>query len=519
MELRTITTAAGVTSALVSAFLGLFALKRRRNSSAAPPFALLMLANAIYAAAYTLEIHSRSLEAAISWLKVEYFGVTFVPVFWYLFSRAFVNETRPMKPGRLGLLSIVPAVTLALMCSNEAHGLVYASLQFREGGPISILVGTRGAWYWVNTAYLYTLMLFGTVVIVAHLSRASGKFRGQTAVISCAVVLPWLGHGLLLLEAGPYDLDLTPFLLAVSGALLAWGIFKFSMFDLVPIARDAVFDAIRDGVVVLDRQGRVVDVNEAAREAFPELARMKIGSDALASFASLGLDYRRIGGGTEFARPSGGAERHYKATSVDIQDNYALRGSAIIIADTTETKEVLARLERLVSTDELTQVDNRRRFFEHAERELELARRRETAIAFAMFDLDHFKRVNDSRGHAAGDAALVAVCGACREMLRSTDILCRYGGEEFMIILPEASPDDAMEIVERVRHRIGETAIAAGATSFFVTASFGVTGSASPPYLDLESYLRRCDEALYRAKDEGRNRAVLYSDTIADSLS
>jgi len=183
----------------------------------------------------------------------------------------------------------------------------------------------------------------------------------------------------------------------------------------------------------------------------------------------------------------------------------------VIITDTTEATEFLARLERLVSTDELTKVDNRRRFFEHAERELELARRRGAGIAFAMLDLDHFKRVNDEHGHAAGDAALVAVCEACKSALRSTDILCRYGGEEFMVILPEATPADALEIVERVRLKIAETVVAGPRAAFGVTASFGVSGNAGPPYEDLEVYLRRADEALYRAKAEGRDRTALYT--------
>ena len=511
MQLGTATIAIGSTAAFASAFLGAYAFRRRKESHAAAPFACLMAANALYAAAYSFEINAGSLELAITFLKIEYIGNAFVPVFWFLFSRAFVNDARPMSPARLALLSIIPLTTIVLMWTNEAHGLIYKSLRLADpGGPLSTLTsgGTRGAWYWVHTSYLYLLMVFGTVAIIAQLSRASGKFRGQILTIATAVVLPWVGHLVLVLDIAPLGLDFTPFFTAASGALFALSIARFSMFDLAPIARDAVVDAMRDGVIVLDRKGRLVDANKAARAVFAPLARAPIGSDLSAILAPFGIVPG--GGSSEFALASGGKVRRYRADSVEVRDGRGeARGSAVIISDRTETAELLARLEKLVATDELTQVDNRRRFFERAERELDMAKRREEPISFAMLDLDHFKLVNDERGHAAGDAALVAVCGACRAVLRSTDILCRYGGEEFVVILPDATPETALEIIERVRGRIEATVIRFEDEAFSVTASIGVAGSAEPPYQRLEDYLRRSDEALYRAKAAGRNRALL----------
>ena len=512
MQLATLTIVAGSASAFASGFLAFFALGRRRDSAAALPFACLMLANLVYAAVYTLEINSPDLATAVARIKVEYVGVTFVPVFWFLFARAFVNETRPMSAGRLALLSIVPVITIALMWTNEAHGLVYRTLRLRDPeGPLTVLTsgGARGPWFWVNTVYLYILMFLGTLAIVAQLSRASGKFRGQLLSISVAVILPWIGHVLLLFNLGPYDLDLTPFFTAASGILFALSISRFSMFDLAPIAREVVLDAIRDGVVVLDRKGRLVDANKAAKAIFAPLAGAPVGSDAASLLAPLGIAPGAAERG--FALASGGEIRHYRASSVPVRDERGERGTALIISDTTETAALLARLEKLVATDELTQVDNRRRFFERAERELEMAKRRGEPISFAMMDLDHFKRVNDERGHAAGDAALVAVCAACRSVLRSTDILCRYGGEEFVVILPDATPQTALEIIERVRRSIEAARIRSDSGEFTVTASFGVVGSAEAPYLQLEDYLRRSDEAMYRAKAAGRNRSVLYA--------
>jgi diguanylate cyclase (GGDEF)-like protein len=476
----------------------------------------MMLANAFYAAAYTFEINSPSLAIAVERIKIEYIGVTFVPVFWFLLARVFVNEARPMSIGRLVPLSIIPVATIILMWTNDAHGLIYRSLRLHNpDSPLTVLTsnGMRGPWFWVNTGYLYLLMLYGTVTIIARLSRASGKFRGQIVTIATAVILPWIGHLLLILDLEPNGLDLTPFLTTVSGVLLAYSIIRFSFLDLAPIAREVVLDAIRDGVIVLDRKGRFVDANKAAKAVFAPLGEAMPGSDSAALLEPFG-----ISPGDEprsFSLDRGGKTRHYEATSVEINDGRGeAHGTAIIIHETTETVELLARLEKLVATDELTQVDNRRRFFELAERELGRARRRGEPISFAMLDLDHFKLVNDDFGHAAGDAALVAVCGACRAVLRSADVLCRYGGEEFVIILPDAAPEAALEIIERVRGNIEATAIPFGGGKFSITASIGVAGSAGPPYLELEDYLRHSDEALYQAKTEGRNRVLAHGDLV-----
>jgi len=138
-----------------------------------------------------------------------------------------------------------------------------------------------------------------------------------------------------------------------------------------------------------------------------------------------------------------------------------------------------------------------------------MSRRKDRPVSFAMFDLDHFKKINDRLGHSAGDSALRGVCESCRAELRSTDIFCRYGGEEFVILFPETPPAAAKEIAERLREKIKRTAIAAGDRTFSVTASFGVCGSETGPAETLAEYLRLIDAAMYRAKAAGRNRVVL----------
>lgn len=502
-------TIAGILSAGISIFLGLYVLRRRGRSRAARSFALLMGANALYAAAYTVELAAPTLEWAVFWLKVEYIGVVLVPVFWFLFSDAYVRGGRRSSLRFLPVLLVIPAATLVLMWTNELHGWVYAELRLREGVPYSILVSRRGPWFMVNTLYLYALLLAGTLRVLRHLVLTRGLFRFQGITICLGALLPWLGHALMIFRLSPYNLDLAPFALTVSGTAVAVGIFKHRLFDLAPIAWDRVIDAIRDGVIVVDSQDRFVDANAAALRLFPVLEHLHPGDAAENFFAALSYRPSVEAGPQEAAAGAGADARFFRFDATAILDSCGSRiGKAVIAADITETRRLMERLERLATTDELTGTVNRRHFMDMAKRELDRAKRSGGPLSVALFDLDHFKLINDQYGHGAGDAALVAVCDACRTVLRSSDLFCRYGGEEFVILFPETGPRPAMEVAERLRRKIEGIALASGNAQFRVTASFGVAGSEGAPS-SLAEYLKAADEAMYEAKEQGRNTVCL----------
>lgn len=511
-EFRTIITAGGLLSAALSAFLGLFVGIRRRDSPAAVPFSLLMAVNTLYALAYTIELNTPDLEAATRVLKVEYVGVMMVPVFWKLFAARLVDPGR--KEPAVGVLALaaIPAATMVLMWTNEFHHLVYTSLSLEQGVPLTVIVGSRGWWYWVSTIYQYGLILLGTIGILRWTFTSSGIFKTQSLLVATGVLVPWAGHIALLFHAGLFNLDPTPFGLSIAGILFSVGIFRHQLFDLSPIARERVLDAFRDGVVVVDARTRYIDANRSARAVLPELSRMKIGCDAATLMGSLGLDpaSEPAPGGDKISATRelrvDRAERKFKLECVPIDDERGRRlGSAVTIVDITEMSALLQRLETLATTDELTEAHNRRWFFELAERELALARRNKSRVAFAMLDLDHFKRINDKYGHGAGDQVLKAVSQLCRGFLRAGDLFCRYGGEEFVILFPGATVAAALEVADRLRGKIEAAKVSYEGKNICVKASFGVTGSAAPPLASLDEYLKRVDASLYEAKNSGRN--------------
>ncbi|MEZ3186565.1 sensor domain-containing diguanylate cyclase [Pseudomonas sp. LM13] len=180
-----------------------------------------------------------------------------------------------------------------------------------------------------------------------------------------------------------------------------------------------------------------------------------------------------------------------------------------IAEDITEKKQLEGELQRLATTDVLTQSSNRRYFFECARTEFERARQFASPLAFLLLDIDDFKRINDTHGHQMGDQVLqkVARCGA--SVLRQSDLFGRIGGEEFAALLPGCQPDLAEQIAERLQREIERVVFTAeNGERFRVTASLGLTYlKASDP--ELSSVFARADAAMYTAKRLGKNQVIV----------
>lgn len=166
------------------------------------------------------------------------------------------------------------------------------------------------------------------------------------------------------------------------------------------------------------------------------------------------------------------------------------------------------QLERLATTDSLTGALNRGRFMARAGDEVSRALRYGRPLSAIMLDIDHFKKINDTHGHATGDEAIRSVVRVCRTLVRGADVLGRLGGEEFAILLPETPPQGAVLLAERLRRALAVTEVRMpGGVGVTFTVSIGVS-ALRPGEQAVSALLARADEALYRAKNGGRNRVV-----------
>lgn len=192
-----------------------------------------------------------------------------------------------------------------------------------------------------------------------------------------------------------------------------------------------------------------------------------------------------------------------------------LATTATIIGLALRNAALLAGMEQRGIVDELTGCFNRTHGMKLLETELKRAKRARSSLSIAMVDLDHFKSVNDQHGHLCGDALLMAFGNQLHEMLRNSDIKCRYGGEEFMLLLPDTPLPGAIRVGKMLREEIEKVSVESDGQTVSRTASIGIA-VAGPGELDPKALVGRADDALYRAKHTGRNRVCVDGADVDD---
>ncbi|MBY6263376.1 diguanylate cyclase [Azospirillum sp. 412522] len=281
---------------------------------------------------------------------------------------------------------------------------------------------------------------------------------------------------------------------------------------------DAILEQSPIGVSVSRRDdGRIIFVNTRFAELIGLPREKLIGSRArdyyLDSNQHLRVLERLRGGGgvtnmeVQFKRADGSP-----FWTLFTVNQAVIQGIAVNLAwiyDYTERRSMEEALRDMASRDPLTGIFNRRSFMDMARAQMARAHRFHEPLSVFVLDVDHFKRINDTFGHATGDDALRMVAAGCQAILREYDILGRLGGEEFVVVLPGATADESRVVAERVRRHLARMPIEAPDGTFRLTASIGIAGLEGANDT-LERAIHRADLALYRAKHLGRNRVTVF---------
>ena len=251
----------------VSIVLGVMAGKRRSIPGAAP-LAILALAAAVWQIGYAFELWSESETTKIVWAKIQYLGIAILPTAWVAVTLQHTGRGSWLGRRNLALLAVVPVATVILAATNGLHSLIWDGVTLDNSNFVSVLVLDHGAWFWVFGAYSYVLVILGAIFLADALLRSPSIYRAQAAALLVSALVPWATNWSYAVGLVPgVHLDLTPFAFCVSVIVIAWGLFRVRLLDVMPVARQAIFQTVTNGILVLDAQDGVSDCNAAAQRA------------------------------------------------------------------------------------------------------------------------------------------------------------------------------------------------------------------------------------------------------------
>lgn len=239
--------------------------RTRRGVPGGAPFSWLMIAVALWSFTSGLHALATDTSARLVIAKVQYLGIAPIGVLWLLFISRYSRAEWPSNRVIRAAIWIIPVITLTLAATNDQHHAYWTAITEVDTPAGTRLIYTGGTWYWVHAGYSYLLMAIGIWILVRGLRRFPPPYRRQTVLMIVGAIVPWVSNALYLSRALPQTgLDLTPIGFTVSGACFTWALYHYRLFGLVPVARDMVIDSMDDGVLVLDAQRRIVDLNAAA---------------------------------------------------------------------------------------------------------------------------------------------------------------------------------------------------------------------------------------------------------------
>jgi diguanylate cyclase (GGDEF)-like protein/PAS domain S-box-containing protein len=287
----------------------------------------------------------------------------------------------------------------------------------------------------------------------------------------------------------------------------------------------SIFEESRDVIFLADLSGKILDISPACADLFGLSPEEVIGNgtniyaitnkEDRSRFARLMDDSGAVQNFEfELDNPRGRRIRASlsASTRLDSDGNIkGIQGTVRDISDKVQAREQRRRadkLELIAATDALTGACTRRYFDDVAKREMARSMRGQSALSLVIFDIDYFKQINDRHGHLAGDKVLVTLSGLCQENIRSTDVFCRFGGEEFIILMPETELQSAWQKVEALRQQVTKKPLVQF-NGIDIPVSFSAGVAAWDGEETMEALIGRADQALYRAKQQGRNRVLL----------
>lgn len=487
----------------------------RRSIPIGQAFILLMLLSLIWTVGFFLEIAVHSLNLKVLMVKLQFIGIAFIPLAWLYLIITYIGHVR--LPKGWIFLFIIPSITNLLIWLIPRPNWFWGNVKLvAESKSFPVVDYDYGAWfYYIHAPFSYILLFFALFLLLRRYFNMQPIYRNQIMIMIIAVLLPTITDISYVLGFSPIkNINLTTAMFSISGLIITWALFRYKFLDLLPMARDIVFENMDDGVIVLDNKNRILDVN-CAGKVITGISAQEIGKDIweIASepirnaISKMSGDLKQME--IKLSLPNIDDIRIFDLRLSSIKDQIGqVQGSVLTLRDITERSNLFEQIQRQAIHDSLTGIFNRRQLIKLGETEIERVKRHpDIPISVIIMDIDRFKSINDKYGHGTGDLVLKTLAQRCNTCFRSYDIFGRLGGDEFAAILPETTAEEAIIVAERIVKTVKEMQVATVQGNVSITVSLGVAASTdlASSEIELEWLLNLADELMYHSKQRGGN--------------
>jgi diguanylate cyclase (GGDEF)-like protein len=474
-------------------------------------FSAMVLCISVYLIGYLMIINNNNLQEMIFWNQIQYLGLPFISVLWLLGAFLYTETIYTLKVRMALLLFSVPVVTFFMRLTNSWHHLFYTKWELRQVFGYSSLYMERGFWYYVNISYtILCLILTVIIYFIGYLKNRVGYTKPHLFVFLFASLLPLISIVLLIVAFEEWSIDYSALIMPVSLLIISYGILKYDFLEIRTLAREAIFENNFAGMVVLGPGKRIIDYNKAAEKFFEaiNISLKNYPIEHVLNREPMLLEIFESEGSHDLSLVIDGEEHFFEIDAVPLGDSQ--NGNTRIlksIRDVTEERKIQEKLKFLATTDSLSGLYNRAEFMNLAHREFAWAKKNNEELSLLIMDLDNFKTINDTFGHAAGDEMIREMGSIIKTSFRKTDIAGRIGGEEFAVVLKNASLNEAKMKAEQLRETVAKRKVIYGKHEVSITVSIGVAAihGNNNGINDIEDALKMADDALYKAKSMGRN--------------
>lgn len=372
----------------------------RGKSSYAKALGLMSLSIQVYLLGYLMEINSILLKEMLFWNQIQYFGIPFIAALWLVVSMLYTGRGKYLQGFKGLIVFAVPLMTFVVRLTNDWHHLYYSRIQLQKLFGTNIMLLTKGPWYLFFTCYAIIAFVLCTGFYFQRYKKSVGDERIQFRLLLLASALPYIALILDIINIGGIGIDYLALIMPPCILFINRAITRFNFLEFKTLAREKVFEDSVSGLVLLNRFYRVVDFNESSVHFF-RWFNAQIKEEQLESLLqeqkelleSIKLSENRV-----FHLVVEGEKKYVNINARGVKNKEETVGFLIVFEDVTEREMLRRRLVEMANTDELSGLNNRRRFRECAQEAYQHARLCNEHLSVLMMYIDYFNKINDSFG-------------------------------------------------------------------------------------------------------------------------